>query len=212
MLQAGGPRPPTGQAMGGLRGPHAPREGVGTRYLPRSSANSWAGTQKGWTVLPRSPAGAASPGAVGGCTDESRGWGREGSGGRVLMRAQGRGTEGVWSTGVRHSLGNRGSADPSAEVGNWPGGQGLMSSSEHFCDLNRLPPATTFAAQCPYLPSPRLSHNHFRGPRGSGRGTHLSQRDALQAAGGSARRRLRADQHHRGTRVSCPPVLPHGDS
>lgn len=45
---AGGPRPPRDRRWED-RGPHAPREGVGTRNLPGDSANSPAGTQKGWT-------------------------------------------------------------------------------------------------------------------------------------------------------------------
>ena len=94
--------------------------------------------------------GAGTRGGLGQCTDESvRAWGdARGSGGECTdgsVRAWGGGTRGglgrsvqsgrderVWHVGVRHCWGNQGGTDTSAEVGNWPGGQGATSYSEHF--------------------------------------------------------------------------------
>lgn len=88
-----------------------------------------------------------------------------------------------------------------------------MSSSEHFCDLNRLHARPASRSVTPCLP---LAHAclwlHFRGPRAAAVAP-ISLSGMLWAPCGqfSPGAVSRADQHHRG-RVSCPPVLPHGDS
>lgn len=142
----------------------------------------------------KASAGAASPGAVGGCTDESPGLGDErGSGGRVLLRAQGRGRKG---SGVRESGVAGETGEVRTPVQRWGTGleaKGSCPSRSILCDLNRPHARPASRSVTPRLPHrPCLSLAPFLWPEGQLIVAPISLSEGCSGlpAGSSALRRL----------------------